>query len=166
MLPVSLAWTKTWRTCARPHRPALPRTPPDKTMLTLEGALVGQQQVQSRKLHKGRILDKSSSRKSGRQYNSTVTEVTWKTSLLPLIRSWRINYRACVTSVPIPKRFRELVREIAALLAYEATADLLTIPRQIETPLASDDRCGTKGEDRPGADLARRAGHGGRASGN
>jgi uracil phosphoribosyltransferase len=36
-----------------------------------------------------------------------------------------------------PKRFRELVREIAALLAYEATADLLTVPRQIETPLAS-----------------------------
>ncbi len=36
-----------------------------------------------------------------------------------------------------PKRFRELVREIAALLAYEATADLVTIPRQIETPLAS-----------------------------
>lgn len=36
-----------------------------------------------------------------------------------------------------PKRFRELVREIAALLAYEATADLLTVPRKVETPLAS-----------------------------
>jgi len=35
-----------------------------------------------------------------------------------------------------PKKFRELVREIAALLAYEATADLLTIPKQVETPLA------------------------------
>jgi uracil phosphoribosyltransferase len=35
-----------------------------------------------------------------------------------------------------PKKFRELVREIAALLAYEATADLATIPRQLETPLA------------------------------
>ncbi len=35
-----------------------------------------------------------------------------------------------------PKKFRELVREIAALLAYEATADLLTTPCQIETPLA------------------------------
>jgi uracil phosphoribosyltransferase len=34
-----------------------------------------------------------------------------------------------------PKRFRELVREIAALLAYEATADLQTIPRDVETPL-------------------------------
>jgi len=35
-----------------------------------------------------------------------------------------------------PKRFRELVREISALLAYEATADLLTIQRDVETPLA------------------------------
>ncbi len=35
-----------------------------------------------------------------------------------------------------PKRFRELVREIAALLAYEATADLATVTRPVETPLA------------------------------
>jgi uracil phosphoribosyltransferase len=35
-----------------------------------------------------------------------------------------------------PKKFRELVREIAALLAYEATADLETVPRQLTTPLA------------------------------
>ena len=35
-----------------------------------------------------------------------------------------------------PKKFRELVREIAALLAYEATADLATMPRELETPLA------------------------------
>jgi uracil phosphoribosyltransferase len=35
-----------------------------------------------------------------------------------------------------PKKFRELVREISALLAYEATADLQTIPRELETPLA------------------------------
>jgi uracil phosphoribosyltransferase len=35
-----------------------------------------------------------------------------------------------------PKRFRELVREISALLAYEATADLLTIPRDVETPMS------------------------------
>ncbi len=34
-----------------------------------------------------------------------------------------------------PKKFRELVREIAALLAYEATADLVIQPRAIETPL-------------------------------
>jgi uracil phosphoribosyltransferase len=36
-----------------------------------------------------------------------------------------------------PKKFRELVREIAALLAYEATSDLLTVPRTITTPLAT-----------------------------
>ena len=35
-----------------------------------------------------------------------------------------------------PKKFRELVREISALLAYEATADLLVTPREVETPLA------------------------------
>ena len=34
-----------------------------------------------------------------------------------------------------PKKFRELVREIAALLAYEATTDLATMPRELETPL-------------------------------
>ena len=34
-----------------------------------------------------------------------------------------------------PKKFRELVREIAALLAYEATADLATSTRELETPL-------------------------------
>ncbi|MBL8101349.1 MAG: uracil phosphoribosyltransferase [Anaerolineales bacterium] len=36
-----------------------------------------------------------------------------------------------------PKKFRELVREIAGLLAYEATADLATTPVEIETPLAT-----------------------------
>jgi len=35
-----------------------------------------------------------------------------------------------------PKKFRELVREIAALLAYEATADLAVMPRDFDTPLA------------------------------
>jgi len=39
-----------------------------------------------------------------------------------------------------PKKFRELIREIAALLAYEATQDLGTQPIEIETPLE-----GTKG---------------------
>lgn len=34
-----------------------------------------------------------------------------------------------------PKKFRELVREIAGLLAYEATADLQTSEIEIETPL-------------------------------
>ncbi len=35
-----------------------------------------------------------------------------------------------------PKKFRELVREIAGLLAYEATADLITVPVDVQTPLA------------------------------
>ena len=35
------------------------------------------------------------------------------------------------------RKFRELVREIAALLTYEATADLETVPRQVETPLTT-----------------------------
>ena len=35
-----------------------------------------------------------------------------------------------------PKKFRELVREISALLAYEATADLEIAPMEVETPLA------------------------------
>lgn len=35
-----------------------------------------------------------------------------------------------------PKKFRQLVKEIAGLLAYEATADLATSPVEIETPLA------------------------------
>ena len=36
-----------------------------------------------------------------------------------------------------PEKFRALVREIGALLAYEATADLLTQPKAVETPLIS-----------------------------
>ena len=35
-----------------------------------------------------------------------------------------------------PKKFRELVREIAALIAYEATLDLDTRPKNVSTPLA------------------------------
>jgi uracil phosphoribosyltransferase len=35
-----------------------------------------------------------------------------------------------------PKKFRELLREISALMAYEATADLQLGPRTVQTPLA------------------------------
>jgi uracil phosphoribosyltransferase len=35
-----------------------------------------------------------------------------------------------------PKRFRELIREISALIAYEATFDLQTTSEQVQTPLA------------------------------
>jgi len=38
-----------------------------------------------------------------------------------------------------PKKFRELVRELAALLAYEATSDLLISPRNVETPMTTTD---------------------------
>ena len=36
-----------------------------------------------------------------------------------------------------PKKFRELVQEIAALLVYEATADLAVTQREVQTPLAT-----------------------------
>lgn len=36
-----------------------------------------------------------------------------------------------------PKKFRELIREVSALLAYEATCDLATRPIQVTTPLAT-----------------------------
>jgi len=36
-----------------------------------------------------------------------------------------------------PKKFRDLVKEISGLLAYEATADLVTVPVHIDTPMAS-----------------------------
>ena len=34
-----------------------------------------------------------------------------------------------------PKKFRELIREIAALLTYEATADLQLVNKDVQTPL-------------------------------
>jgi uracil phosphoribosyltransferase len=36
-----------------------------------------------------------------------------------------------------PKKFRELVQEIAALLVYEATADLSVTQREVTTPMAN-----------------------------
>jgi len=36
-----------------------------------------------------------------------------------------------------PKKFRELIREISALLAYEATSDLVLTPVNIATPLST-----------------------------
>ncbi|HSN94856.1 MAG TPA: uracil phosphoribosyltransferase [Anaerolineaceae bacterium] len=38
-----------------------------------------------------------------------------------------------------PKKFREVVREIAVMLAYEATQDLATHPTKVQTPLAEAD---------------------------
>lgn len=36
-----------------------------------------------------------------------------------------------------PKKFRQLVKEITALIAYEATQDLATYPVEIQTPLTT-----------------------------
>ena len=38
-----------------------------------------------------------------------------------------------------PKKFRELVREIAILLAYEATRDLKLLPKKVTTPMGEAD---------------------------
>jgi uracil phosphoribosyltransferase len=51
----------------------------------------------------------------------------------PLIQHKLTLLRRTVTE---PKKFRELVREIAQLLVYEATLDLPLRPLEIETPLA------------------------------
>ena len=40
-----------------------------------------------------------------------------------------------------PKKFRELVREISALLAYEATADLITTSREVAATIATSPWC-------------------------
>jgi uracil phosphoribosyltransferase len=54
----------------------------------------------------------------------------------PLVRHKLTKMRAVDTN---PKKFRELVREIAGLLAYEATADLVVCPTSVQTPLAMAD---------------------------
>ncbi len=40
-----------------------------------------------------------------------------------------------------PKKFRELIREISILLAYEATADLGLSPKAVETPMGAAACC-------------------------
>jgi uracil phosphoribosyltransferase len=52
----------------------------------------------------------------------------------PLVAHKLAKLRSTETN---PKKFRELVREIAALLAYEATADLAIRSVTIQTPLAA-----------------------------
>jgi uracil phosphoribosyltransferase len=52
----------------------------------------------------------------------------------PLVRHKLTKLRDKSTK---PKKFRELVRELGALLTYEATADLATAPVSVETPLTS-----------------------------
>ena len=50
----------------------------------------------------------------------------------PLVRHKISRLRDKATK---PKKFRELVRELGALLTYEATADLATTPVKIQTPM-------------------------------
>ncbi len=50
----------------------------------------------------------------------------------PLIRHKLTKLRDINTE---PKKFRELIREISILLAYEATADLGVTPQTVETPM-------------------------------
>lgn len=57
----------------------------------------------------------------------------------PLVRHKLTRLRDKTT---LPKKFRELVRELGALLTYEATMDLQTKPVTVETPLTT-----TMGED-------------------
>jgi uracil phosphoribosyltransferase len=52
----------------------------------------------------------------------------------PLIRHKLSLLRSTATE---PKKFRELIRELAILLAYEATADLGVRESSVQTPLAS-----------------------------
>ncbi|HCU57756.1 MAG TPA: uracil phosphoribosyltransferase [Anaerolineaceae bacterium] len=57
----------------------------------------------------------------------------------PLVKHKLTRLRDVATE---PKKFRELVRELGALLAYEATLDLATAPVEVTTPM-----CSTTGED-------------------
>lgn len=43
-----------------------------------------------------------------------------------------------------PRKFRELVREISALLTYEATEDLVTQPKEVVTPMGNAQGFSTK----------------------
>ncbi len=52
----------------------------------------------------------------------------------PLVKHKLSKLRDVNTS---PKKFRELIREISGLLAYETTSDLLLSPSEVQTPLAT-----------------------------
>ena len=52
----------------------------------------------------------------------------------PLVKHKLTKMRDKATS---PKKFRELIREVAMLLAYEATADLTVDGMQVETPMGA-----------------------------
>jgi uracil phosphoribosyltransferase len=52
----------------------------------------------------------------------------------PLVKHKLTKMRDKATN---PKKFRELIREVAMLLAYEATADLTVDDMQVETPMGA-----------------------------
>ena len=52
----------------------------------------------------------------------------------PLVRHKLSILRSVDTE---PKKFRQVVRELAVLLTYEATKDLITVPIQVQTPLTT-----------------------------
>ncbi len=56
----------------------------------------------------------------------------------PLVKYKLSKLRDIDTS---PKKFRELIREISGLLAYEATSDLAISPVDVQTPLAIAKGC-------------------------
>lgn len=59
-----------------------------------------------------------------------------RTSPHPLVAHKLARLRSPDTD---PKKFRELIRELSALMAYEATADLATRPVRVTTPLGEAD---------------------------
>ncbi len=65
-----------------------------------------------------------------------------------------------------PKKFRQLVKEITALIAYEATLDLATYPVDVQNSPGNCEMPGTARKDWPGTDLARRGWVWWKASGN
>lgn len=78
----------------------------------------------------GRIIPR---KKSGIMKNWERNMTNVHVSTHPLVRHKLTKMRNVDTN---PKKFRELVREIAGLLAYEATADLLVTTTDVQTPLA------------------------------
>ncbi len=63
-----------------------------------------------------------------------MTEPQVSASRHPLVAHKLTKLRRTETE---PKKFRELLREISALLVYEATLDLKTRPIEITTPMAT-----------------------------
>jgi len=82
------------------------------------------------------IISMNNKMKINQEYGFNLRETTMNTifeSSHPLVSHKLTRLRDKNTD---PKKFRELIREVSALLAYEATADLEIAPKTVETPLA------------------------------